>query len=147
MKKLEKKFNYNALKKSELVYLLEERTIADTPDFIVNIFRNSIKDWSKENLAYIILNSKLEFLKILKFKGSVNFCAVDHASIWKKILNIPRASVIALVHNHPGGNLSFSAQDINIKEATDHVVKLFNFSLVDFLIVNETAYLSSCTTR
>jgi DNA repair protein RadC len=147
MKKIEKKFNYNILKKSELVYLLEERTIADTPDFLVNIFRNSIKDWSKENLVYIILNSKLEVLKILKFKGSVNWCAVDYAAIWKKILSIPRASSIALAHNHPGGNLYFSDQDIDTKNATNHVIKLFNFRLLDFLIVNETSYLSSCDTR
>lgn len=137
---------YDKLSKAELINLLREKITASDPNRLSEYFRESIKNWGVENFTYIIMDNNLNVIKTIKHQGDVKSCALWPSQDWKKILNTPKAAKIAACHNHPGGSLKFSQEDMIVKTRIGNIAKLFDFNFVDFLVVTETGYLSAAET-
>lgn len=137
---------YDKLSKTELINLLKEKLTASNPNKIVDYFRNEVRDWSVENFCYLVLDNNLNIIKSIKHRGSVNSCAIWYAQDWKKIIGIKKAARIAICHNHPAGSLKFSPEDLKVKTRILEIAKLFDFSVIDFLVITETGYLSAAET-
>ena len=135
--------DYNKLSKSELIYLLKEKSSSNNPNLVADDFRNKIKDWNIENFMVLVYDTQNQLLKTINTKGNVGSCAVYADVIWKKIINTRRSRSIAIVHNHPAQSLNFSDEDLKMMKKFKNACEVLNYKLLDFLIVNETYYHSA----
>ncbi len=106
------------------------------------LLRENIIDRNREHLWVIGLenNHRLLFIELVSF-GSVNRTIVEPMEVFSFALQ-KRAVKIILVHNHPSGELTPSAADLDI---TDHMIQvglIVNTPVLDHLIITETGYMS-----
>ena len=135
--------DYNKLSKSELIYLLKEKTASNQPNLVAEDFRKRVKNWNVENFMVLIYDTQNQLLKTINTKGNVESCAIFADVIWKKILNTRRSRSIAIAHNHPSQSLKFSDEDLVIMKKFKGACEVLSIKLLDFLIVNETYYHSA----
>lgn len=92
------------------------------------------------NQANVILYIELVAL------GATNEVVLAPMEIYN--LAVHKKSVkIILCHNHPSGNLTPSAADINITHRLQEGGKLLGIQLLDHLIINEEKYISMAEQR
>lgn len=135
--------DYNKLSKSELIYLLKEKTASNQPNLVAEDFRKRVKNWNVENFMILIYDNQNHLLKTINSQGNANSCVFYSGITWKKILNVPRSKSIAVCHNHPAQSLEFSYQDIKTMTNFETACGIFDYRLLDFLIVNETNHHSA----
>jgi len=96
----------------------------------------------QECLKTVILNKQNCIISIVTNAIGSN----DNISVGlKEILSEPikqLASGIILVHNHPGGSLIPSKNDINFTKKVDEYSKIFNIQLLDHIIIANNNYTS-----
>ena len=96
----------------------------------------------QECLKTVILNKQNCIISIVTNAIGSN----DNISVGlKEILSEPikqLASSIILVHNHPGGSLIPSKNDINFTKKVDEYSKIFNIQLLDHIIIANNNYTS-----
>ncbi len=102
-----------------------------------------------ENYCRLILDSKpIEEFHVLymdaQFKliedqlhstGTTDWAAIYVREIAKRALDL-NAKHIALVHNHPTPNISFSSQDIEITEEIESILQKLDIGLYDHFVVS-----------
>lgn len=71
--------------------------------------------------------------------GSISSSIVDIRLIMKHAIDTLATGII-LVHNHPSGNLSASAQDKNVTRKLMQACSLFDIQLLDSIIVTKDGY-------
>jgi DNA repair protein RadC len=55
---------------------------------------------------------------------------------------LANATLIAICHNHPSGNLTPSVSDIEITQGLSHACKLMDMRLIDHLIISDSSFYS-----
>ncbi|NND77487.1 MAG: DNA repair protein RadC [Flavobacteriales bacterium] len=106
------------------------------------IFQPKLGDLPIEEFWILHLNRANKIIgEDLISRGGVAGTVADTKVIFKKALEKLSSSVI-LCHNHPSGNLSPSAQDINLTERLKEAGKLLDISVLDHLIVTDSGYFS-----
>ena len=75
------------------------------------------------------------------FVGSQNQSVVDIKLVLKKALD-RMCHRIVLVHNHPGGSLVPSQEDIDLTKRLQQCATLMDIEVVDHLIVSDEGYFS-----
>ena len=73
--------------------------------------------------------------------GGLHGTVVDISKIMKQAVE-KEASSLILAHNHPSGNLSPSAQDIDITKRIIEACKIFGISVLDHLIITDHGFYS-----
>lgn len=68
------------------------------------------------------------------YKGTVDSVSIYPRDIFRQALNRNAASLI-LVHNHPGGNSSPSAQDVILTQDMIKASEILNIAILDHIIV------------
>lgn len=96
----------------------------------------------QECLKTILLNKQNGILSIVTNAIGAN----DHIDIsMKEILTEPikqLASSVILVHNHPGGSMIPSRNDILFTKKVEESCKIFNIQLLDHIIIANNNYVS-----
>ena len=112
------------------------------PKDVFNRLNASYLGMKQECLKTIILNKQNYILSIVTNAIGSN----DNISIGvKEILSEPikqLASGIILVHNHPGGSLNPSKNDIIFTKKIEEYSKIFNIQLLDHIIIANNNYTS-----
>lgn len=92
---------------------------------------------------WIILLSKANKItgKQLISRGGVSETSADIKLIFKKAIESLCSSII-LSHNHPSGNLKPSQSDINLTNKIKEAGKLFDFKILDHIIIGDNEYYS-----
>jgi DNA repair protein RadC len=72
-------------------------------------------------------------------KGTVNASLIDMKAIMSRVL-LSGACNIALLHNHPGGNLNPSREDDEVKDKLKQACQMMDVTLCDFIIVGNGYY-------
>jgi len=70
--------------------------------------------------------------------GGLDQCTVDPRVLFRHAI-ADGATGLAVVHNHPSGNLKPSTSDMALAKKLDQGAKLLNLTLVDFLITTDLA--------
>lgn len=99
-----------------------------------------VKDKERFMVAFLDSGNNLIESRVMS-EGSVGMAQVYPREILKAALNCDCASVI-FAHNHPGGSLNPSIEDINL---TERLVSIFNplhISVLDHLIIANGSYAS-----
>ena len=95
----------------------------------------------------LCLSSKGRLLgKKMVSRGSVNAAFLDPREIYKEALSRRAASII-LLHNHPSGDPSPSAEDIEITNRIAQAGELIGIPLLDHLVIGDRSYVSMRQSR
>lgn len=94
-----------------------------------------------EYFVLFALDKSLNIIGYKMFEGGQDFVAVDISRILQFII-LSNASVFAVAHNHPSGNLSPSNRDENMTAELKEAGNAIKTSLIDHVIVTKNSHYS-----
>lgn len=105
-----------------------------------DIDRNSEHFW----ILSLSNNNQIMLLELISL-GSMNKTIVEPTEVFSFALQ-KRAAKIILVHNHPSGDLTPSADDIDLTDKLIQVGKIVNCPVIDHLVITVEGYTSFADT-
>ena len=96
----------------------------------------------KEIVLILCLSSKGRLLgKKIISRGTIHTAILDPGEVFKEAL-ARRAASIVLLHNHPSGDPTPSAEDIDITKRIAQAGRLIGIPLTDHLVIGDRSYVS-----
>ena len=109
---------------------------------IYNYMRPLMQDLTVEESHVLLLNQNLKLIKEMRIsRGGLTETNVDVRIIIKEAV-MNNATALALVHNHPSGNIHPSKFDDTLTQNLKKACDLMRISLLDHVIVTEHQYYS-----
>jgi len=109
---------------------------------VAHWFRGRLQDRVREGLHALLLDGKNRPMRRLVLaEGTWSSCPVDPRVVFSACLR-SGAPAVLLVHNHPSGDPSPSADDVAITERMLRAGQLLGVRLVDHLIVGREGFTS-----
>lgn len=109
---------------------------------VFNIMQPIIGDLPHEEFWVLFLNRRNHMIdRVLISSGGVSGTTVDVRIIMKKAIE-RLASTLILVHNHPSGNITASAEDKNLTKRIVDAAKLLEINVVDHVIIADKDFFS-----
>jgi DNA repair protein RadC len=121
---------------------LKKTDSLSSPGAVYDYLAVSLKGKKEEEFKVIFLNSanrpvEIETLQV----GTVDKSAIYPRKVVARALKHSAVSLI-VAHNHPGGSLKPSQDDIRITEALTSALSTVDISLLDHIIISDEGYLS-----
>ena len=114
--------------------LLSE-TPVKTPQDAARLVRGLIADFDREAVCIIALRNDLCPINFsICSIGTLNLSLVEPRELIKALC-LSNATSFLMAHNHPGGSLSPSSQDVEITDRMHRIGSLIHIPLVDHIIV------------
>ena len=105
-------------------------------------FSPYLSDLRTEEFWAVFLNSNNKVLHYGKLSsGGISQAMVDIRILFRTALE-HYATAVIIAHNHPGGSLTASQEDIAITKQILQAGNILNIKLLDHLIITQTAYFS-----
>lgn len=120
---------------------VKKQTLRSSQD-IYEYMRDKVQDLAHEEFWIIMLNRQLgvEYRELIS-TGGLDATLVDMRMLMKKALDA-HATAIAVVHNHPSGNLTPSVSDNTLTARIKAACQTLDIRLIDHLIISPTGYFS-----
>ena len=117
-------------------------TVFQISQDVFDTYSVRLRDAKQETFTVILLDSKNRFLREETVAlGSLNQSIVHPREVFRPAIQGAAASVI-LVHNHPSGAPSPSAEDVRVTARLVEAGKLLGIQVLDHIIVGEGRYFS-----
>ncbi|MCL2485628.1 MAG: DNA repair protein RadC [Endomicrobia bacterium] len=133
------------LKQTALLYRyleIKEGESLSSPQEVVNYLISALSGEKIEKFCAVMLNSGNKVIECVELeKGTVNKSVVMPRKIAEAALKYKSASVI-IAHNHPGGTLKPSQNDIEATKAVYSALKSIDVALLDHIIISNGNYFS-----
>ena len=114
------------------------RSPADAAAYVME----ELSGLQQEHFLVLYLNTKNEVMhKETVFIGSLNASIVHPREIFRHAIKRAAANIL-IVHNHPSGTLTPSAEDLEVTDRLVEVGKIVGIDVVDHLIIGDYEYLS-----
>lgn len=121
--------------------VLEKQQIHSSDD-LYHYYLPVLQDLQHEECHVLLLNQACRVLEsVLISRGGITETAVDIRLILRMAL-LRQATVIALCHNHPSGNVRPSVEDNRLTERLNRACKMMNIHFLDHVIVTDGKYYS-----
>ncbi len=112
------------------------------PSDVAKIFIPMLGHEKKEVFAIAMLDTAGKYTGSEKITiGTLNASLVHAREVFKPAIKHSAASII-LVHNHPSGQLTPSAEDLKITKQIVEAGKLLDITVHDHLIITQDSYIS-----
>jgi DNA repair protein RadC len=112
------------------------------PESIYLYLKDKLELKTQEHLIGLFLNTKGELIKKETiFIGSLNTSVVHPREIFKEAVKVSAASIV-IAHNHPSGDPSPSAQDIEITKRLHQNGLMMDIEVLDHIIIGQNKYFS-----
>lgn len=109
---------------------------------VYNMFCDKYKDYKKEVLSVVLLDTKNYVIKIKEVSvGTLNSSLIHPREVFKEAIKESANSII-LVHNHPSGDCSPSRDDLEVTEKLVKFGEEFGIRVLDHIIVGKGRYYS-----
>jgi DNA repair protein RadC len=120
----------------------DERFQIRTPSDAAQLMLIEMSHLDQEHLRVICLDTKNRVQKIQTlYVGSLNSSLLRVGEIFKEAVRLNSAAII-LVHNHPSGDPSPSADDIQVTRDVTAAGKLLDIDLLDHLVIGHGKWVS-----
>ena len=120
----------------------EERPDLGTATKIYNHMHPVLQDCDVEEFWLLLMNQNHRLIKQLRIShGGITETAVDIRIIMREAV-LANATILAVCHNHPSGNLRPSSHDNDLTTQLQHACQLMRLHLMDHLIITDGAYFS-----
>ncbi len=121
---------------------IEEVQTFTSPERIAAFYKEDMRHKEQEEMHVMILNNKNALIRdILLFKGTFNQAPASPREIFIEALRHHAASVV-LVHNHPSGDPSPSAEDHRTTVRIQEAGAMLGIRLLDHVIIGDGTYFS-----
>lgn len=101
-----------------------------------------MRDLDVEESYLILMNQSCKHIKTIRLShGGFTETAVDVRVIIREAVT-NNATVVAIAHNHPSGNLNPSREDDRLTQSVKDACKLMRIHLLDHLIITDGDYYS-----
>ena len=119
-----------------------ERVTVTSPETINSIFQPLLCDLGHEEFWVLMLNQGGHVIDKERISsGGITQTAVDvRLNLRAAILR--QATQIAIVHNHPSGNLRPSVEDLHLTQRVKQACEAVNIRLIDHLIIVDGGFYS-----
>ena len=116
-----------------------KQTTISSPADAAAVMREDMRLLDREEFHVLLLNTKNGLIKpALISRGSLNASIVEPREVFKDAISVSAASMI-LVHNHPSGDPTPSAEDIAVTKRFVKAGELLNISVLDHIILGHRA--------
>ena len=120
----------------------EERPDLGTATRIYNHMHPIMQDLDVEEFWVLLMNQHYRLIKKLRIShGGITETAVDIRIIIKEAV-LANATILAVCHNHPSGNLSPSSQDDHLTKDIKRACELMRIHFLDHVIITDGSYYS-----
>ena len=120
----------------------EERPKLDTATKIYNEMHPQMQDLDVEEFWVLLLNQNNRLIKKVRIShGGITETAVDIRIIIREAV-LANATILAVCHNHPSGNLSPSKADEELTRSIRRACELMRITFMDHVIVTDGQYYS-----
>lgn len=119
-----------------------ERVTVTSPETINSIFQPLLCDLGHEEFWVLMLNQGGRVIDKERISsGGITQTAVDVRLILRAAI-LRQATQIAIVHNHPSGNLRPSVEDLHLTQRVKQACEAVNIRLIDHLIIVDGGFYS-----
>lgn len=113
---------------------------------VAQIFIEELRYEKKEYVKLVILNNKNRILKIQDISlGGTNYAVIEPKEILCEPVKMGATKII-LVHNHPSGNPTPSAEDFAVTKRIQMSAKMLGIDLIDHIVIGDGDYRSAMPT-
>ena len=119
-----------------------ERLDLSQPDAIYQHLLPKMRDLDVEEAYIVLMNNNYKHIKTIRLShGGITETAVDVRVIIKEAV-LCNATIVALAHNHPSGNIHPSGYDDQITRQVKSACDAMRLHFADHIIVTDGAYYS-----
>jgi DNA repair protein RadC len=116
------------------------------PDDVVRLFQNRLRDLQVEEFHLLALDSQSQVLReVLVTRGLLNSSLVHPREVFRAAIAEAAAGII-VVHNHPSGDPTPSAEDRAVTQQLVAAGRLLDLPLYDHVIIAGDRFVSFATT-
>lgn len=120
----------------------EERAVVRSPQDAASLLLAEMSLLAQEQLRVILLNTKNQVLGVREvYRGSVNTSLIRASEVFREAIR-ENCPAIILAHNHPSGDPTPSAEDIQITRNLVEVGKLLDIEVLDHIIIGQQKFVS-----
>jgi DNA repair protein RadC len=120
----------------------EERPKLETATRIYNEMHPQMQDLDVEEFWVLLLNQNYRLIKKVRIShGGISETAVDIRIIIREAV-LANATILAVCHNHPSGNLTPSKADDELTKSIKHACELMRIFFMDHVIITDGQYYS-----
>jgi DNA repair protein RadC len=107
----------------------------DSPELVYELLGQEMRMLSKESLRAVLLDTRFRLMRVEEIAlGSISECVAHPREVFRPAL-VHSAYAVILVHNHPSGDPSPSAADIQMSRRMSEASKVLQIKLLDHIIV------------
>ena len=120
----------------------EERPKLETATKIYNEMHPQMQDLDVEEFWVLLLNQNYRLIKKVRVShGGITETAVDIRIIIREAV-LANATILAVCHNHPSGNLTPSKADDELTKSIKRACELMRIFFMDHVIITDGQYYS-----
>ena len=120
----------------------EERPDLSTATKIYRHMHHLMQDLDVEEFWVLLMNQHYRLIKKVKIShGGITETSVDIRIIFKEAV-LANATILAVCHNHPSGNLTPSRADEELTKSIQRACELMRIHFMDHVIVTDGQYYS-----
>ena len=120
----------------------EERPTIRSPEDVANLLLGEMSFLEQEELRVVLLNTKNQVMAIPRvYKGSVNTSLIRIGELFREAVR-QNCPALVVVHNHPSGDPTPSADDVRVTEQMVEAGKLLEIEVLDHLVLGHQRYVS-----
>ena len=120
----------------------DNECVINSTNDVVNIFRPYMESMQHEECWVLFLSSSNRVIERYRVsQGGLSATVVDKRLVIKRALELLSTQIV-LVHNHPSGISTPSAEDIELTQKLKSAADLFDITLVDHVIIASSSSFS-----
>lgn len=120
----------------------EERPDLGTATKIYNHMHPLLQDCDVEEFWLLLMNQNQRLIRQTRIaRGGITEVSVDIRLIMREAV-VNNATILAVCHNHPSGNLRPSQDDNNLTSSINQACSLMRIHFLDHVIITDGAYFS-----
>lgn len=118
-----------------------EMTVNSSKD-VAKIFMEELRYEKREIVKVVILNNKNQIMRIEDVSlGGTNYAIIEPKDILAEPIKMGAKKII-LLHNHPSGNPTPSAEDYQVTKRIKLCAEMMGIELLDHLVIGDGQYQS-----
>lgn len=119
-----------------------ERALINSPADAAGLLMYEMSALEQEHLRVILLDTRNRVVEICEiYRGSLNSSMVRIGELFRDAVRRSAAAII-VVHNHPSGDPSPSADDVSVTRAIVEAGKIMDIEVLDHIIIGQGKFVS-----
>jgi len=114
-----------------------ERPVVSTPEDVVGLCATQLRGLDREHFWALVLSTKNRLLRMVEVSvGSLNTSIVHPRELFKEAVRASAASIV-VVHNHPSGDPTPSAADLQLTRRLAKAGEVLGIELLDHVVIGD----------